>query len=72
MLRERFVHDPLVQAGFAAAAALDESEVSGGFGEQVAAVKAAAGVHHEHRGSDGDGRQAGVDHGGDPGPDPRQ
>ncbi|WOT40581.1 hypothetical protein [Streptomyces coeruleorubidus] len=48
---------PVIQAGFAAAAALDESEVSAGFGEQVAAVEAAAGVHHEHRGGDGDGRR---------------
>jgi hypothetical protein len=33
--RERFVHDPVVLAGFAAAAALDQGEVSAGFGEEA-------------------------------------
>ncbi|MET9461542.1 hypothetical protein ABZY05_42020 [Streptomyces canus] len=41
--------------------------MTAGFGEQVAAVEAAVLVHDEHGG--GDGRQADVDHGGDPGPD---
>ncbi|BBC29020.1 hypothetical protein SGFS_003110 [Streptomyces graminofaciens] len=66
---ERFVHDRLVQAHLAAAAALDEGEVAASFGEQVAAVEVAAAVHHEHAGGDRDGRQADVDHGRDPGPD---
>ncbi|MDQ0745820.1 hypothetical protein QF034_000051 [Streptomyces africanus] len=69
MRGERRIHDRLVQAGFAAAAALDESEVAAGFGEQVTAVEAAVLVHHEHRGGDGEGRQGDVDHGRDPGPD---
>ncbi len=69
MFGERGVHDPVVQAGFAAAATLDEGEVAAGFGEQSAAVEAAVLVHHEHRGGDGDGRQADVDHGRDAGPD---
>ncbi len=53
---ERLVHDPVVQAGLAASAAQDESEVTAGFGEQVAAMEGAAAVQHEHRGGHGDGR----------------
>nr|WP_173909688.1 hypothetical protein [Streptomyces sp. 2323.1] len=48
---------------------MDEGEVAACFGEQVAAVEVAVAVHHEHRGGDVDGRQADVDHGGDPGSD---
>jgi GNAT superfamily N-acetyltransferase len=58
----------VVQAGVAAAAAQDESDVAD-FGEQVPAVEAAAFVHHERRRGDVDGRQGDVDHSGDPGPD---
>nr|WP_244941955.1 hypothetical protein [Streptomyces rubrogriseus] len=61
-------HDLVVQAGVAAAAAQDKREVAAGFGEEVAAVEAAA-VHHEHGRGDVDGRQGDVDHGGDPSPD---
>jgi hypothetical protein len=42
---ERLVHDPVIQAGLAAAAALNQGEMSAGFGEQVAAVEAAVLVH---------------------------
>jgi hypothetical protein len=38
---ERLPHDSVVQAGFAAAAALDEGEAAACFSERVAAVKAA-------------------------------
>jgi hypothetical protein len=64
-------HNPVVQAGVAAAATQDEGEVAAGFGKQVPAVEAAAVVHHEHRRGDVDGRQGDVDHDGDPGPDRR-
>ncbi|MGW3465871.1 hypothetical protein ACWDE9_42820 [Streptomyces olivaceoviridis] len=37
-------HDPVVQAGAAAAASQDEGEVAAGFGEQVPAVEAAPSV----------------------------
>ncbi|WP_437012921.1 hypothetical protein [Streptomyces sp. enrichment culture] len=39
---EHFVHDPVIQAGLAAAATLYQGEVAAGLGEQ-AAVEAAAG-----------------------------
>ncbi|BDH12839.1 hypothetical protein HOK021_40180 [Streptomyces hygroscopicus] len=45
--------------------------MAAGFGEQMPAVEPAAAVHHDHRGDDGDGRQADVDHGGDAGSDRR-
>ncbi|BBC92252.1 hypothetical protein SRO_1076 [Streptomyces rochei] len=47
-------------------------EMAAGFSEQVAAVEAAAVVHHEHRRGDVDSRQRYVDHGGSPGPDHRR
>ncbi|MFF1496636.1 hypothetical protein [Streptomyces sp. NPDC058304] len=67
MRGERGVHNLIVQAGIAVAAAEHESEAAG-FGEQVPAVEAA--VHHEGDRGDVDGRQGDVDNLGDPGPDP--
>ncbi|WP_411138083.1 hypothetical protein [Streptomyces sp. C10] len=67
MRGERGIHDVMVQAGFAAAAAQDEGQVASGFGEQVPALEPAAAVHHEHPRGDVDGRQSDVDHRDTPG-----
>ncbi|WP_411126292.1 hypothetical protein [Streptomyces sp. x-19] len=63
----RGVHDRVVQARLAAAAAQDESEVTTSFGEQGTAMEPAATVHDEHHRGDVNGRQGDVDHSRDPG-----
>lgn len=66
----RGVHDLLVQARLATAAAQDEGEVAASFGTQVPTVEPATAVHHEHARGDVDGRHGDIDHRGNTGNTP--